>query len=132
MRKKLMDVVVKINGKIIAANANVSPSCSKCNATAKKYNYVIREVERMREELSEQVAIDEEFTEKPAEEKYSMKEFLTKNYPTIDRFELSDVKAKYKQTFGICRTLSELKKLVEETKMFKVTNSKNKYYVSRL
>lgn len=129
---KLVDLTLKLNCKIISANANVSPSCPKCRATVRKYNYVIKEVQRMREEQAEQEALDKEFIDKPAEDKYKMKEFLTNNYPTVDRFEMSDVKDKYKKTFGITLKIAELKTLIEETHMFKVTNSKNKYYVSRL
>lgn len=130
--KKLVDLIVKINAKVIAANANVRHECPKCKATVRRYNYVLKEVKRMREELAEQEEIDKAYDEKPAEEKLSMKKFMEDNYPTIDRFLLSDVKEKYKKTVGINLTIAQLKEQIEATNKFKVTNCKRVYYVSRL
>ena len=130
--KKLVDLILKISAKVISVNANVRSSCPKCNATVRKYNYVLKEVQRMREELYEQEEIDKEYEEKPAEEKFSMKKFMDDNFPTVDRFLLSDVKDKYKKTFGINLTIAKLKELIEETNKFKITNCKGKYYVSRV
>ena len=130
--KKLVDAIIKINAKVISVNANVRPSCPKCHATVRKYNYVVKEVQRMREELYEQEEIDKEYEEKPAEEKFSMKKFMDDNFPTVDRFLLSDVKEKYKKTLGVNLTIVKMKELIEATNKFKVTNCKGKYYVSRL
>ena len=130
--KKLVDLILKITAKVISVNANVRSSCPKCNATVRKYNYVLKEVQRMREELYEQEEIDKEYEEKPAEEKFSMKKFMDDNFPTVDRFLLSDVKDKYKKTFGINLTIAKLKELIEETNKFKITNCKGKHYVSRV
>ena len=130
--KKLVDLILKITAKVISVNANVRSSCPKCHATVRKYNYVLKEVQRMREELYEQEEIDKEYEEKPAEEKFSMKKFMDDNFPTVDRFLLSDVKDKYKKTFGINLTIAKLKELIEETNKFKITNCKGKHYVSRV
>ena len=130
--KKIVDLIIKINAKVISVNANVRPSCPKCNATVRKYNYVLKEVQRMREELHEQEEIDREYEEKPAEEKFSMKKFMDDNYPTIERFLLSDVKEKYKKTLGVNLTIPKMKEQIEATNKFKVTNCKGKFYVSRL
>ena len=48
--KKLVELIIKINSKIISANSTLIKECSKCKATVKKYNYVIKDVQRMREE----------------------------------------------------------------------------------
>ena len=34
--KKMTDIILKLNGKIISANANVSPSCAKCEAAVRR------------------------------------------------------------------------------------------------
>lgn len=130
--KNAMDSIIKINGQVALINSDANPVCSKCKASVRKYEYSLREIQRMREELKEQNVIDKEYIEKPAETKYDMKTFMNKNYPTIDRFELADVKEKYKKTFNVSLTIAELKTKIEETNMFKVTNSKNRYYVNRL
>ena len=127
--KKLVELIIKINSKIISANSTLIKECSKCNATVKKYNYVIKEVQRMREEYNEQLmlAVDDQ----PAESTYSILQFLNDEFPTVDRFPLSDVKSRYKQKFGLSLTIQEMKTKIEETNMFTVTCCKHKYFVNR-
>ena len=130
--KKLVDLIIKINSKIISANSTLIKECSKCKATVKKYNYVIKEVQRMREEYHEQLnpSTDDD-QDLPAENTYSILQFLNDEFPTVDRFPLSDVKNRYKQKFGLSLTIQEMKTKLEETNMFTITRCKNKYYVNR-
>ena len=121
--KKLVELIIKINSKIISANSTLIKECSKCNATVKKYNYVIKEVQRMREEYNEQLM--------PAESTYSILQFLNDEFPTVDRFPLSDVKSRYKQKFGLSLTQQEMKTQIEESNMFSITCCKRKYFVNR-
>ena len=60
-----------------------------------------------------------------------MKEFLLKNYPSIDRFLLKDVQTKYKSTFKINLTFDELKRKIEETGLFTISNVHRTMYVNR-
>ena len=69
---------------------------------------------------------------KPADSKYDMKEFLMKNYPTVDRVPLRDVKDRYKQEFGISLKFADLIEKIESTKLFKITNGHNIKYMNRL
>ena len=121
--KKLVELIIKINSKIISANSTLIKECSKCKATVKKYNYVIKEVQRMREEYNEQLM--------PAESTYSILQFLNDEFPTVDRFPLSDVKSRYKQKFGLSLTIQEMKTQIEETNIFSITCCKRKYFVNR-
>lgn len=130
--KRVIDSIVNLAGQISAYNAKMNPECSKCKAALRKYNYAVKEVKRMRDEMKEQNEIDDEFRDKPAEDKMNMKDFMMKNYPSIDDFLLSDVKDKYKKTFGIVKTFAELTDMINETKMFKVTNIHRVYHVKRL
>lgn len=130
--KKLIDNLIALSGKISAYNAKMNPTCSKCNAALRKYNYSVKEIQRMREEFDEQKEIDINYSDKPAETKYDMKTFLNENYPTIDEFPLSDVKDKYKKKFGIAKTFAVLSKEIEDTKLFKVSNIHRTYFVKRL
>ena len=127
--KKLVELIIKINSKIISANSTLIKECSKCKATVKKYNYVIKEVQRMREEYNEQLmpAVDDQ----PAESTYSILQFLNDEFPTVDRFPLSDVKSRYKQKFGLSLTIQEMKTQIEESNMFNITCCKRKYFVNR-
>ena len=122
--KKLIELIIKINSKIISANSTLIKECSKCKATVKKYNYVIKEVQRMREEYNDTQDL-------PAENVYSILQFLNKEFPTVDRFPISDVKDRYKQKFGLSLTQQEMKTRIEETNMFTVTCCKHKYFVNR-
>ena len=122
--KKLIELIIKINSKIISANSTLIKECSKCKATVKKYNYVIKEVQRMREEYNDTQDL-------PAENVYSILQFLNKEFPTVDRFPISDVKDRYKQKFGLSLTIQEMKTRIEETNMFTVTCCKHKYFVNR-
>lgn len=128
----LIDDIIKLSGNIQKYNAVMNPECSKCKAAVRKHNYALKEIQRMRDELKEQQMIDEEYKDKPAEDEYNIDEFMNKNYPSIDRFPLSDVKEKYKATFKLSITYDKLIQLIESTGKFKITNCKRVYYVTRL
>ena len=57
---------------------------------------------------------------------------MNKNYTTINRFLLKDVQQKFKSTFKINLTFEQLKERLEQTGMFKISNSHNIKYVNRL
>ncbi|EAX84293.1 hypothetical protein TVAG_114010 [Trichomonas vaginalis G3] len=126
--KKTIDALVVLAGKVSEYNAKMNPQCSKCKAAIRKYNYSVKEIERMRNDYAD---LKKE-AEKPAEDKMNMLEFLNKNYPTAEDFLLSDVKKKYKETFGIVKTFDILSEEIEATKLFKVMNHRNIYHVKRL
>ncbi|EAX72300.1 hypothetical protein TVAG_288310 [Trichomonas vaginalis G3] len=126
--KRAIDALVVLAGFISMYNAKMNPQCSKCKAAMRKYNYSVKEIERMRNDYAD---LKKE-AEKPAEDKMDMLEFLNKNYPTADDFLLSDVKKKYKETFGIVKTFDVLKEEIEATKLFKVSRIHNVYHVKRL
>ncbi|EAX99354.1 hypothetical protein TVAG_015370 [Trichomonas vaginalis G3] len=124
--KKTIDALVILAGKVSEYNAKMNPP--KCKAAMRKYNYSVKEIERMRNDYAD---LKKE-AEKPAEDKMDMLTFLNKNYPTADDFLLSDVKKKYKETFGIVKTFDILREEIEATKLFKVMNHHNIYHVKRL
>ncbi|EAX71461.1 hypothetical protein TVAG_353050 [Trichomonas vaginalis G3] len=126
--KKTIDALVVLAGKVSEYNAKMNPQCSKCKAAIRKYNYSVKEIERMRNDYAD---LKKE-AEKPAEDKMDMLEFLNKNYPTADDFLLSDVKKKYKETFGIVKTFDILSEEIEATKLFRVSRIHNVYHVKRL
>ncbi|EAX86896.1 hypothetical protein TVAG_279760 [Trichomonas vaginalis G3] len=126
--KKTIDALVVLAGKVSEYNAKMNPQCSKCKAAMRKYNYSVKEIERMRNDYAD---LKKE-AEKPAEDKMDMLAFLNKNYPTAEGFLLSDVKKKYKETFGIVKTFDILSEEIEATKLFKVMNHRNIYHVKRL
>ncbi|EAX84269.1 hypothetical protein TVAG_439610 [Trichomonas vaginalis G3] len=126
--KKTIDALVILAGKVSEYNAKMNPQCSKCKAAMRKYNYSVKEIERMRNDYAD---LKKE-AEKPAEDKMNMLEFLNKNYPTAEDFLLSDVKKKYKETFGIVKTFDVLTEEIEATKLFRVMNHRNIYHVKRL
>ncbi|EAX79650.1 hypothetical protein TVAG_039490 [Trichomonas vaginalis G3] len=126
--KKTIYALVVLAGFISMYNAKMNPQCSKCKAAMKKYNYSVKEIERMRKDYAD---LKKE-AEKPAEDKMDMLTFLNKNYPTANDFLLSDVKKKYKETFGIVKTFDILREEIEATKLFKVMNHHNIYHVKRL
>ncbi|EAX82234.1 hypothetical protein TVAG_279120 [Trichomonas vaginalis G3] len=126
--KKTIDALVVLAGFISMYNAKMNPQCSKCKAAIRKYNYSVKEIERMRNDYAD---LKKE-AEKPVENKMDMLAFLNKNYPTADDFLLSDVKKKYKETFGIVKTFDVLKEEIEATKLFRVSRIHNVYHVKRL
>lgn len=87
--EQIINIIVSLNGKISETNAKMNPECSKCKSAVMKYEYCIREVERMRDELKEQNEIDEQFINTPDEEKSDFKAFMNRNYPSIDKFQLN-------------------------------------------
>ncbi|EAX80989.1 hypothetical protein TVAG_324340 [Trichomonas vaginalis G3] len=126
--KRAIDALVVLAGKVSEYNAKMNPQCSKCKAAMRKYNYSVKEIERMRNDYAD---LKKE-VEKPAEDKMDMLAFLNKNYPTAEDFLLSDVKKKYKETFGIVKTFDVLKEEIEATKLFRVSRIHNVYHVKRL
>ncbi|EAX84850.1 hypothetical protein TVAG_495180 [Trichomonas vaginalis G3] len=126
--KKTIYALVVLAGQISMYNAKMNPQCSKCKAAMRKYNYSVKEIERMRNDYAD---LKKE-AEKPAEDKMDMLTFLNKNYPTADDFLLSDVKKKYKETFGIVKKFDVLKEEIEATKLFRISRIHNVYHVKRL
>ncbi|KAI5490400.1 organellar and viral DNA polymerase type B [Trichomonas vaginalis G3] len=126
--KKTIYALLVLAGQISEYNAKMNPQCSKCKAAMRRYNYSVKEIERMRNDYTD---LKKE-VEKPAEDKMDMLTFLNKNYPTANDFLLSDVKKKYKETFGIVKTFDILREEIEATKLFKVMNHHNIYHVKRL
>ena len=130
--KKVIRKIITLNGKISEYNSKTNKRCNRCEAAIRKYDYYLFEINRMRDELDEQNKIDESYAEQTGENKYDMKEFMNKNYPTINRFLLKDVQQKFKSTFKINLTFEQLKERLEQTGMFKISNSHNIKYVNRL
>ncbi|EAX85326.1 hypothetical protein TVAG_229660 [Trichomonas vaginalis G3] len=126
--KKAIDALVVLAGNVSMYNAKMNPQCSKSKAAMRKYNYSLKEIERMRNDYAD---LKKE-VEKPAEDKMNMLAFLNKNYPTADDFLLSDVKKKYKETFGIVKTFDILTEEIEATKLFRISNIHRTIHVKRL
>ena len=82
----------------------------------------------MREEQEEQEQLDRQFDETD----YDMTKFMKDNYPNIDRFLIKDVQQKYLKQFGQKLTFGKLQEKIEETGLFKVTNTHRTLYVNRL
>lgn len=123
--KKVQDAIIKINGKINEINAYFeSLTCVKCEKITAEYEYALDEIEELRDEQNQ-------ILEDVAENKFSIKSFMIQQYPTINRIKLSEVCNKYKEIHGIRKTQSEITEELEETEMFRVTNSKNIKYVVR-
>ena len=57
---------------------------------------------------------------------------MEKNYPSIDKFQLKDVKEKYKKEFKQNKTYTELTEMINETKLFTVKNVHGTYFVNRI
>ena len=130
--QETIDAIIQLNGKIAECNSKSVKTCSKCEAIKQKYEYCVRELQDMREDLKEQMEADEAFKDQPAENKFDINSFMTKNYPTMNKFELSDVQDKYKKTFGITIKQSDLKQMIESTNRFKITVIHHKMFVNRL
>ncbi|EAX81194.1 hypothetical protein TVAG_169260, partial [Trichomonas vaginalis G3] len=63
--KKTIDALVVLAGKVSEYNAKMNPQCSKCKAAMRRYNYSVKEIERMRNDYAD---LKKE-AEKPAENK---------------------------------------------------------------
>ena len=126
---KVIDIILKINARVIDANANVSHKCYKCCAAVRKYNYCVQEIIRMRDRHQRE---QELLSTKVAEDDFNFDAFMTKHYETTERIPLSHIKDAYKSCFGINAKLDELKSLLENTGRYKVTRCKNIYYANRL
>ena len=113
---------IKLCSELMAINTKSCPKCAKCEAKRKLYNYVLREVERMRGELVEEVEDGE-----PSE----ITEFMDKYFGDIDRIELSAVVNQWKKHHGFIKQ-EELVKMLVESSLYRITNSHNKRYVNRI
>ncbi|KAK8857544.1 hypothetical protein M9Y10_015949 [Tritrichomonas musculus] len=127
--KHMIDNIIQINGSITAYNAKTNPECSKCKSAVRKYEYSLREITRMRAEIK---SLHQEIKSSPADSKYDIYKFISKNYSNIDRVPLRDVKDRYKQEFNISLTFDKLTNLIEGTKLFKISNTHNVKYMVRL
>ena len=129
--KKINDKIIAINNKLIEIESFFkSLTCHKCEHIMKKYMIVKETIEEMREELREERELAESLNEEIGEDKYSIDSFMKKHFPTVERVLLKDVCDKYKEVTSIHKTLTQMKYDLEPL-MFKVTNCKGKYYVTR-
>jgi hypothetical protein len=132
-------IVSEIN-EIVSADINVnaeinkleayfkSQRCPHCSKIVKEYEYGLKIINELRAEEAElQEMIDEDI----GEDKYSVVKFMSKHYATMERFPLKDVAKKYKDVVGVTITLSDLRKSLEESGLFKVSNVHNAYFVTR-
>ena len=106
---------IKLCSELMTINTKSCPKCSKCEAKRKLYDYVLREVQRMREEQIEEV---EEC------EPSGITEFMEKYFADIDRIELSTVVNQWKKHHGFIRQDDIIKMLVESS-LYRITNSHN-------
>ncbi|EAX80828.1 hypothetical protein TVAG_226000 [Trichomonas vaginalis G3] len=51
--KRAIDALVVLAGFISMYNAKMNPQCSKCKAAIRKYNYSVKEIERMRNDYAD-------------------------------------------------------------------------------
>ncbi|EAX84404.1 hypothetical protein TVAG_001310, partial [Trichomonas vaginalis G3] len=51
--KKTIDALVVLAGKVSEYNAKMNPQCSKCKAAMRRYNYSVKEIERMRNDYAD-------------------------------------------------------------------------------
>lgn len=131
--KNLVNDLTKLAGNISKYNASMNPDCSRCKAEVRKYNYVLKEVKRMREENEEVKRMREEIdNNKEVRTPQTIKEFIVERFNGIDRFKLSEVKESYKKLFNITKTYDELTKEIENIGGYKVTNCQRILYVSKL
>ena len=130
--KATIEAVIQLNGKIASCNSKSVKKCSRCEAAKRKYEYCLREINRMRNDFKEQQQIDKQFKDQPGEMKYDIDKFMNENYPTIKRIPLSDVQERYKAVFGLFVKQDDLTTMIESTKRFNITNTKNKRYVNRI
>ena len=113
---------IKLCSELMTINAKSCPKCAKCEAKRKLYDYVLREVERMRSELIEETEEVEEC---------EITEFMNKHFGNIDRVELSTVVNQWKRYHGFIKQ-DEIIKMLVESSLYRITNSHNKKYVNRL
>ena len=130
---EVIDELVKLAGNIKKYIRLMNPDCSRCKAEVKKYNYVLKEVQRMREENEEIKRIREEIeSNKEIQKPLTVAEFIRERFNGIDKFKLSEVKESYKKLYNITKTLDELKQELEEIGEYKITNCSRTYIVSKL
>ena len=126
--------LLTLNKKIMEYNSTMNPSCSKCTAYERKYEYVLKEVARMREDegiirqRKQQLESSQDQQQKPE----TISEFITKRFAGINKFKLTDVKESYKKLFNITKTLSVIKSEIEAMGGFKVSNVSGILWSTRL
>jgi len=87
-------------------------------------------IETVADEIIESDMIEVEDENIIAEDTYDVKKFMMKHYPTMKRIPLRDICDKYKEDFGLKKTLPEMKE--ELTKIgWRVTVNSNKYFANR-
>ena len=130
--KKINEKIIAINNKLIEIESFFkSLKCHKCEHILKKYLITKETIEEMRQELKEERELAEAFINEVAEDKYSIDTFMKKHYPSIERVLLKDICDKYKEVYGIHKTLAQMKDELEPLG-FKISNVSHKYYVSRI
>lgn len=128
--EKVNRAVISINNQLIEIGASYkSLTCARCDHIRLEYEETIRTVNEIREEIAEEFELASQ--EPIAEDNYSVQKFIQKNYPTMNRIPLRDICIKYKNEFGIKKTLAEMKTELEKIG-FQVVCNHHKFFVKRV
>ena len=138
--EKMMSNVIKLNGEILKSNATTCPTCSRCKATSKKYDYVLKTVQRMREEAEEMRRIREEPIREsdktprgsPGATGPSILEFINKHFEGIDRFTVGEVQKSFKNIYNVTITQDKIKEEVSANNGFKITKPHGTLTITKL
>lgn len=127
--KQLAKLTLAINKDINNINAQFkSLQCAKCEKIRKLYDITMKIITRKRSEIKKR---KEQANNVIIEDKYQIKDFMIKNYPTVERVPLSDICNDYKETFGLKLTQTDMKTKLEETGLYKVTAVSHKLFATR-
>lgn len=125
--------IIAINAKILEFNASMNPRCSRCEAYIRKYNYVLKEVKRMRDEEQiiqqrREAIQNNDVVQKPQ----TISEFIREHFAESPRFKVSVVKELYKNLYNITKTFKEIQNEVDAMQGYKVSNCQNVLWITKL
>ena len=130
--KRIIECLVILAGNISKFNARMNPECSRCKAEVRKYEYVLREVQRMRDDEHEAKQRREEIANNQVVQKpLTIPEFIREKFDGIDRFKVSEVKESYKKLYNITKTITDINKDIEQMDDYKVSNVSRTFWCSR-
>ena len=116
---------IRLCSELIEINAKSCPTCSKCEAEKKLYQYVLKEVDRMRSENKSRQIEAEEATS-------DVISFINRQFKNVDEVKISEVIKLYKCCYNITINKDELVEKIKETNQWRIVSHSRQLIAKRI
>ena len=116
---------IRLCSELLEINSKSHPSCSKCESKKRLYQYVLKEVERMRGERKSQQIESEEAT-------CDITSFMNRQFKNVDEVKICDIIKLWKCCYNISINKDELVERIKDTMQWRIVSHSRQLIAKRL